>query len=127
MVVIYRDYDWKIPNIPKINKIWVNNICKVDYNLLLNFFWPRLSTKDAEVTNNLGKNLRGYRPNFSADNVVVFDEFITEEHRLTFRYLFQGFDSILNSHAILNSFRFEFQDKICKIYSNTLRNTEYCI
>ena len=35
------------------------------------------------------------------------------------------FDRIINSHAMLNSRKFEVPDKICQMQSTTLRNTEY--
>ena len=62
----------------------------------------------------------------------MVDEFVTEIHRLTFTNLFElqhdakvCFDLIINSHDMLTSRKFEIPDKICQIYSATLRNTEY--
>ena len=92
----------------------------------------KLSTKHVEATDSLDENQLGCRPNCSADNVALIDEFIIEVHRLTFRNLFElqndakaCFDRILDSHAMLHSRKFEVPDKICKIYSTILRNTKW--
>ena len=94
----------------------------------------KLSTKHVEATDSLDENQLGCRPNCSADNVALIDEFIIEVHRLTFRNLFElqndakaCFNRILNSHAMLHSCNREVLDNICKIHSTTLRNKEYCI
>ena len=57
---------------------------------------------------------------------------MTEVHGMTFRNLVKlqndakaSFDRILSSHAMLYSCKFEVPDKICKMHSTTLRNTEY--
>ena len=122
----------KIPNIPRINKLRVINIYEANYNLLLKFFWPKLSTKHVETENTLGENQWDCRLGYSTDNVALIDDFLTEVHRLTFNNLLKlqndtkaCFDCIINSHAILNIRKLEVPDKICKIHSATLRNTEY--
>ena len=121
-----------IPNTPRINKLRIINIYEADYNLLQKFFWPKLSTKHVEATHTLGENAWGCRSSCSIDNVAMIDEFVTEVHHLTFTNLFKlqhdattCFDRIINSHAMLNSRKFEVPDKICKVYSATLQNTEY--
>ena len=35
------------------------------------------------------------------------------------------FDRIINSYAMLNNRKFDIPDKICKLYSITLRNIKY--
>ena len=109
MVVIYYGYDYKFPNIPRINKLRMINIYKLDYNLLLKLCWPKLSTQHAEVTDNLGENRRRYKRNCSADNIDIIDIFITEVQRLTFRNILKlqidakgCLDQISNSHTILH-------------------------
>ena len=45
----------KFQHILRINKLRAINIYEEDYNLLLKFFWPKISTKNAEAINILGK------------------------------------------------------------------------
>ena len=122
----------KILNTPRINEFRIINIFEADSNLIQKFFWSKLLTKHAEATPTLGENAWGCRPGCSVDNVALIDEFVNEVHRLTFQNLFKlqhdakaCFDRIINSHAMLNSRKFEGPDKICQMYSTTLRNIEY--
>ena len=80
-----------------------------------------------EVTNTLGENQWGFRPNYSVDNVAFIDVFITEVNHLfkIQRDAKYCFDRIINSHAILNIHKFEVIDKICKMHSLILCNTKY--
>ena len=91
-----------------------------------------MAEKHAEVTHTLGENAWGFRLGCSTDNVTLIDEFVNEVHRLTFQNLFKlqhdtkaCFDQIINSHAMLNSRKFEGPDKISQMYSTTLHNIEY--
>ena len=122
----------KIPNTPRINKLRIINIYEADYNLPQKQFWLRLSTKHAEATHTLGEIAWECQPRCSTDNVALIDEFENEIHRLIFNNLFKlqhdtksCFDRIINSHAMLSSRKFEVLDKICQMYSATIRNTEY--
>lgn len=124
----------KNSNTPRINKLRIINIYEANYNLLQKFFWTKLSTKYAEAINTLGKNTWGCRPGCSADNVALIGEFVTEVHHLTFNNLFKlqndakaCFDRIVNFHAMLSSHEFWIPDKIYKMHSATLCNTEYWV
>ena len=110
----------KVTKTPRINKLKVINIYEADYNLLLKYFWPKFSTKARRRTNTLGENHWGCRPNYSADNVALIDEFVAEVYRLTFNNLIKlqndakaYFDRIINSHAMLSSRKFKVPDNIC--------------
>ena len=95
-------------------------------------FWPKQSIKDIEVTNTLETNQWVLRLNCSTYNLALVDEFITKVHRLTFSILFKlpnnandFLDKSTLSHAIFNSHKFKFLDKICKMHSLTLRYAKY--
>ena len=70
----------KVPSTHQIIKLRVINIYEGDYILMLMFFWPRLTTRYAETTKNLGGKQRGFRPNYSVDNVALIHELVTEVH-----------------------------------------------
>ena len=59
-------------NNPRINRLRVLNKYEADFNLVLKFFWPRLTSKHLESRYLLGKNQWGSRPHHSTDNVLKF-------------------------------------------------------
>ena len=122
----------RIPTTPRINKLCVINIYEADYNLLLKYFCPNKATNHAVKNKTIGENQWGCIPGSSANLVALIDEFIIENHRLTFQNLviFKNdakscFDRIINSHSTLHINRFEMPDKVCKLHFTTLLNIKY--
>ena len=124
----------KIISTPRINNLRVINIYEADYNFLLKFSWSNKATKHAVLNKTLGKNQWGCISGCSVDIVAMIDELILETNHLTLNYLVMiqndtkaCFDRIINSYVMLNNRKFDIPDKICKLYSITLRNIKYWV
>ena len=77
----------KLQNNPQINRIRVINKVEVDFNLMLELFWPKAATRQAERRGELHKNQWEIIPRCSADHPVLINEFITDIHKLTCKNL----------------------------------------
>ena len=80
-------YDRENASSTSNHQIRVINIYETAYNLMLKYFWPKHATKHAVIEKTINENQLGGIPGGSADLVALINEFITEIHRLTFRYL----------------------------------------
>ena len=61
----------KEKNNPRINRLCVLNKYEADFNLVLQLFLPRLTTKHLESRNLLGEHQWGSRSHRSADSVSL--------------------------------------------------------
>ena len=118
----------------RINILRVLNKYETDFNLVLKFYWSRLTTKHLESCNLLGENQWGSRPHRSTDNVPLIDEVINEIHRITCKPLVKlqndatiCYDRMICNLSTLCSRSFGASDKVCQIQANSLDKMEYKI
>ena len=117
---------------PRINRNRVLNKYEADFNLILKFFWPRLTTNHLEICNLLGENQWGTRPHRSADNVSLIDEVINEIHRITCKPSVKlqndattCYDRMIYNLSTLCSCSFGVPDKVWQLQANSLNKMEY--
>ena len=116
-----------IPGSIKINKFRLINIYEADYNLTLKYFWSHKATNHVEQSNLLDEAQWDSRLMGIAKNAALIYERITEISRMTCTPLAKlqndavaCFDRQVNSHAMLNSRKYEVPDQACKLLSATL-------
>ena len=122
----------KILDNTKINKLRLINIYEVNYNLIFKPCLPRKVTHHVDQHNLLGETQSGTRPLFSAENVALIDECVLEISRITCTTLEKlqndvvtCFDWQVNTHAMLNSRKYEVLDQAYKLLSAILHQTKY--
>ena len=124
----------KEPNNPRINRLRVINKYEADLNLVLKFFWPRLTTNHLKSQNLFGEKQWGTWSRRSAKNVSLLDEIINEIHRITCKPLVKlqndsnaCYDKIICNLTTLYSRSFGVSDKVYQLQANSVNNMEYKI
>ena len=68
---------------PKIHRVRIINTYALEYNLILEYFWPKVGMEKIEKNKWFGYNQMGGRHNMSSIEPVCISEMIIEVHKLS--------------------------------------------
>ena len=116
----------------KINRLRFIGKYEADYNLLLKFYWLKLTPQHAEREGTLGTSQLGIRPHKSSNDASVINELIVDIYRiqkcmLTIKQNDAAacYDRIIANHSSLNSRREGTPKKVCQLRVNTLNSSKH--
>ena len=122
----------KLKGNSKILKLRITNLYEVDYNLLLNMFWPKKATQWADDLNILKDNQWYTRHKRSSKIVVSMNKLIIENYCRIKQLLYISqndavvcYDRIVQNLSLIYNTNFSVPEKLCNLQINTINNTKY--
>ena len=111
---------------PKTHRLRIINTYELEYNLILQYFCPKIEIHKAEKNKLIGRNQMGGRKNMSPIELACYNALTIYIHRITRASLCicqddtNGcYDRIIRNHTDLNNKKFLIPDNVCKLYCAT--------